>query len=147
MFLHDWHGLSYISLKMFSTNSAINNILYGEVNFLPIAVTRFCFEVFSFKVKIFSLRTTSASSTSFEIVTFFSCLKSSLSSRAERPPSWEMLGYEPTISTVRKSISSVKFGKEFFQKIISILLPRPKLENESHKKKICFRYNNRSLKN
>ena len=89
-----------MSSKISSSNQAINNILYGGANFVPIAVPRFCFKVFSIKVKILFLRTTSASSTSVEVVTSFSCLKSSHLRRADRPSSCGMLGYKPTTSTV-----------------------------------------------
>ena len=97
-------------------------MLYGGANFVPIAVPRFCFKVFSKKVKKLFLRATSASSTSVEVVISFSCLKSSRLGRADRPSPCGMLGYKPTTSTVHKIISSGKFGKErsFFQKIISI---------------------------
>ena len=84
------YGFSSILLKISSSNSAINNILYGEANFVPfvpIAVHLFCFKDFSLKVKILFLRTTSASSTSVDVVTSFSCLKSSHLRRADRPSS------------------------------------------------------------
>ena len=87
-------------------------MLYGGADFVPIAVPRFCFKVFSLKVKILFLRTTSASSTSVEVVTSFSCLKSSRLRRADRPSSCGMLGCKPTTSTVHKIISSCKFVKE-----------------------------------
>ena len=77
MYLHHSYGLSSISLKISSSNYAINNILYSGENFVPIAVPRFCFKVFSIKVKALFLRTTSAGSTSVEVVLSFSCLKSS----------------------------------------------------------------------
>ena len=118
MYLHHRYGLSSISLKISFSNSAINNILYGGANFVPTAVPRFCFKVFSIKVKTLFLRTTSASSTSVEVVTSFSCLKSSYLCRTDRLLSCGMLGYKPTTSTVHKIISSGKFGKErsFFKK-------------------------------
>ena len=97
MYLYHRYGLSSISLKISSSNSAINNILYGGANFVPIAVPRFYFKVFSIKVKILFLRTTSASSTSVEVMTSFSCLKSSRSRRADRSSSCGMLRYKPTI--------------------------------------------------
>ena len=111
-YLHHRYGFGYISIKLSCSNSAINSILYGGANFVPIAVPHFCFKFFHLKVKILFLRTTTASSTSVEVVTSFSCLKSSYLRSANRPSSCGMLGYKPTTSTVHKIISSVKFGKE-----------------------------------
>ena len=67
---------------------------------------------FLLKVKILFLRTTSASSISFDVVTSFSCHKSSCLYRADRPLSCGMLEYKSTTSTVHKIISSGKFGKK-----------------------------------
>ena len=122
MYLHHRYGLSSISLKISSSNSVINNMLYGGANFIKIAVPRFCFKDFSLKVKILLLITTSASSTSGEVVISFSCLKSSHLRRADRPSSCGILGYTSATSTVHKIRSSGKFGKarSFFLKIISI---------------------------
>ena len=78
-------------------------MLYGGANFAPIAVPRFCFKV-SLKVKMLFLRTTSASS-SVEVVTSFSCLRSSHLPRTDRPSSCGMLGSKPATSTVHKIIS------------------------------------------
>ena len=94
IYFHHRYSFSSISLKISSANSAINNILYGRTNFIPIAVPRFYFKVCSLKVNILFLRTTSASSTSVEAVTSFSCLKSSRLRRADRPSSCGMLGYK-----------------------------------------------------
>ena len=52
-----------------------------------------------------------------------------------------MLGYKPTTSTVHKIISLCTFEKELsFFKIAEVLLPRPKVANESLKKRIYFCY-------
>ena len=120
MYLHHRYGFSSISLKISYSKLAINNILYGGAHFVPIAVLCFCFKVFSLKVKILFLTTTSESSTSVELVTSFSYLKSSGLRRADRPSKCEMLGYKPTTSTVHKIKSSDKFGKEriFFKKLL-----------------------------
>ena len=85
MHLQHLYGFTSISLKICASYSATNNILYDEANFVPIDVPRFFFKVFALKVKLLFLRTTSASSTSVEVVTYFSCLKSSLLHRAYRP--------------------------------------------------------------
>ena len=77
------YGFSSILLKISSSNSAINNIVYGGANVVPIAEPHFCFKFFSLKVKMLFLRTTLASSTSVEVVTSFSCLKTSLLRRAD----------------------------------------------------------------
>ena len=124
MYLHRRYGFSSISLKISSSNSAINNMLYGGENLVPIVVPRFCFKAFSLKVKILFLRTTSASSTSVEVVTLFSCRKSSRLRRADRPSSYGILEYKPTTSTVHKIISSGKFGKErsfFKRRLVSFM--------------------------
>ena len=120
IYLHHKYGSSSILLKISSSNAAINNILYGGANFVPIAVHRFCFKVFSLKVKILFLRTTSASSTNVKVVKSPSCLKSSRLRKADRPLLCGMLGYKPTTSTVHKIMSSDKFGKErsFFKKSV-----------------------------
>ena len=76
MYLCHRYEFSSISLKIFSSNLAINNILYGRA--------KVCFKFFSLKVKILFLRTTSASSTSAEVVTSFSCLKSYCLRRVEQ---------------------------------------------------------------
>ena len=99
MYLHYRYGFSSISLKISSSNSAIDNILYRGANFLPIAMPRFCFKVFSLKVKILFLRSTSASSNSVEVVTSFLCLRSNRLRGADRPSSCGMLEYKPTTST------------------------------------------------
>ena len=123
MYLQHRYGLSSISLKISSSNSAINNIIYGGANFVPIAVPRFCFKVFSLKVKILFLTTTSAGSTSVEVVTSFSCLKSSRLRRADRPSSCGMLGYKPATSAMHRIISSGKFEeRSFFRKSLVSLL-------------------------
>ena len=96
MYLHHMYGLNSISRKIYSSNSAINNILYGGANFVPVAVPHFCFKVFSINVKILFLRTTSESSASVEVVTSFSYLRSSRLRRADIPSSCGMLGYKPT---------------------------------------------------
>ena len=96
MYLHHRYGLNSISRKIYSSNSAINNILYGGANLVPVAVPHFFFEVFSINVKILFLRTTSASSASAEVVTSFSYLRSSRLRRADIPSSCGMLGYKPT---------------------------------------------------
>ena len=90
MHLQHFYGFTSISLKISASYSAINNILYDEANFVPIDVPHFFFKVFALKVKLLFLRTTSASSTSVEVVT----------------------GCKPTTSTVHKIILSGKFGKE-----------------------------------
>ena len=107
-YLHHRYCFSSISLKISSSNLAINNILNGGANFVPIAVSHFCFKFVSLKVKISFLRTTSTSSTSAEVVKSFSCLKSSPLRRANRPSSGGMLGYKPTTSTVYL-VSSVDY--------------------------------------
>ena len=95
IYLHHMYGLSSVSLKISSSISAELDILHSGANFVPIAASCFCFKVFSLKVKILLLRTTSASSTSVEIVTYFFYLKSSwlvdLVDLADRPSSCEML--------------------------------------------------------
>ena len=118
MYLHHMYDLSFISLTISSSNSGINNILYGGVNFVSTAVPRFDFKVFALKVKILCLRTTSAIFTTVEVVTSFSCLKSSHLHKADKLSSCGMLGYKPTKSIVHKIISSGKFGKQrgFFRK-------------------------------
>ena len=130
-------------------NSAITNILCSGTNFVPITVPRFCFKFFSLKVQILFLRTTLSSSTSVRILTSFSCLKSSCLRRADKPSSCGMLEYKPTTSTVHHQVGLVKsgvFSKNHVYLLCRILLLRPKVGNESLKKKICFQYNNRSLK-
>ena len=94
IYFHHRYSFSSISLKICSANSTINNILYGRTNFIPIAVPRFYFKVCSLKVNISFLKTTTASFTSVEAVTSFSCLKSSCLRRADRPSSCGMLGYK-----------------------------------------------------
>ena len=84
------YGFSSILRKISSSKSAMNSILYGGANFVRITVPRFCFKVFSLKVKILFLRTTSASSTSVEVVTSFSYLKSSRLHRADKPSSFNI---------------------------------------------------------
>ena len=86
MYLH-CYDFSSIPLKIPSSNSAIKNILYGRANFVLIAVS--CF-----------------SSASVEVVTSFSCLKSSNLRRGKRPWSCGVLGYKSTTSIVHKIISS-----------------------------------------
>ena len=123
MYLRHRYGFSSISLQICSSNSAINNILYGGANFVPIAEHRFFFKAFSLKVKTLFLRTTPTSFTSVEVVTSFSCFKSSHSRRADRPYSCEMLGYKPITSTGHKIIPSGRLGskeRSFLKKIISI---------------------------
>ena len=61
MYLHHRYGFSSISIKISSSNSAINNIMYDGENFVTISVPCFCLKVFSLKVKILFLRTNSAS--------------------------------------------------------------------------------------
>ena len=85
MYLHHMYGLSFISLTISSSHSGINNILYGEANFVLTPVPRFDFKVFALKVKILCLRTTSAIVNTVEVVTSFSCLKSSRLRKADRP--------------------------------------------------------------
>ena len=119
-YLHHRYCFSSISLKISSSNLAINNILNGGANFVPIAVSHFCFKIVSLKVKISFLRTTSASSTSAEVVKSFSCLKTSPLCRANRPSSGGMLGYKPTTSTVYL-VSSV--GYQFLPQLFIILSP------------------------
>ena len=85
VYLHHRYGFSSVSLKISSSNSAINSILYGGAYFVPVAVIHLCFKVFSLKAKILFLKTSSASSTSVEVMTPFSCLKSSRLRRADRP--------------------------------------------------------------
>ena len=46
MYLHHRCGFSSISLKMYSSNTAINNIINGGANIVPIAVLRFALEFF-----------------------------------------------------------------------------------------------------
>ena len=80
--LHHGYGFSSISLKTSSSNSAINNLLYGGANVVPIAVPHFYFfpypsSSFFLKTKNIVLKNNSASSTSVEVMTSFSCLKSS----------------------------------------------------------------------
>ena len=112
MCLHHRYSFSSISFNISSSNLAINDILYGGANFVPVAVPRFFFKIFSLKVKILFSRTTSAGSTSVEVVTSFSCLESTRLRRADRPSSCGMLGYKLTTFTVHKIRSSGKFGKE-----------------------------------
>ena len=85
MYLHHMYGLSLISLTISSSNSGINNILYGAANFVSTAVPRFDFKDFALKVKILRLRITSAIFNTTEVVTSFSCLKSSRLRKADRP--------------------------------------------------------------
>ena len=49
--LHRRYGFSSVSLKISSSNSAINNILYDGATFVPVAIPRFCFKVFFPKSK------------------------------------------------------------------------------------------------
>ena len=74
MYLHHRYDFSSISLEISISNLSIKNILYGGENLVTIAVPRFFFKVFSLRVKILFLRTTSASSSSIEVETSFSCL-------------------------------------------------------------------------
>ena len=80
--LHHGYGFSSISLKTSSSNSAINNLLYGGANVVPIAVPHFYFfpypsSSFFLKIKNIVLKKNSANSTSVEVMTSLSCLKSS----------------------------------------------------------------------
>ena len=63
------------STKIFSSNSAINSILYGGAKLvLPIAVPLICFKVFLPKVKTLFFSTASVSSTSVEVLTYLSLI-------------------------------------------------------------------------
>ena len=68
---------------------------------------------FFFEAESPTLRTISAISTSFEVVTSFSFLKSRHLRGADRPLLCRILGYQPTTSTVHKIISSAKFAKDW----------------------------------
>ena len=87
-------------------------------NLVPIAVPRICFKVFLPKVKALFFSTTSASSTSVEVLTFLSLLNSNILCRPDRPSSCGVLGYKPATSTEHKIISLGKSVKErsFFKK-------------------------------
>ena len=52
--------------------TAINSILYGGANVVPIAVPRICFKNFLPRVKTLFFTTVSASSTRVEVLTLFS---------------------------------------------------------------------------
>ena len=70
--LHHGYGFSSISLKTSSSNSAINNLLYGGANVVPIAVPHFYFfpypsSSFFLKIKNIVLKKNSADSTSVEV--------------------------------------------------------------------------------
>ena len=62
MYLHHKYGLYSDSFIISSSSSAINKMLYGGANFVPIAVPRFCLSVFFPNVNMLFFNTTSAKS-------------------------------------------------------------------------------------
>ena len=105
-------GLKSASLRISSSSSAINRILYGGANFVPIAVPLFCLKIFLLNLKILFFSTTSARSQSVSVEIYFSFQLSNLFLRADRPSSCGILGYNPKTSPVHKMISLGDFGKE-----------------------------------
>ena len=112
MYLHHKYSLYSDSFIISSSSSAINKMLYGGANFVPIAVPRFCLSVFFPNVNMLFFNTTSAKSITVSVETYFYFRVSSLFLNADRPSSCGMFGYNPTTSIVHKIMSSGNFGRE-----------------------------------
>ena len=72
LYRHHKYGLYLDSFIISSSSSNINKMLYGGVNFVPIAVPRFCLSVFFPNVNMLFLNTTSAKSIMVSVKTYFS---------------------------------------------------------------------------
>ena len=111
MYLLHKYGLHSDSFIITSSSSAINKMVYGGANFVPIAVPRFCLSVFFPNVNMLFFNTTSSQSIMVSVETYFSFRISSLFLNADRPSSCGMFGYNPTTSIVHKIMSPGNFRR------------------------------------
>ena len=95
MYLHHKYGL-------YSSSSAINNMLCRGPNFVPIAVPGFYLSFFFLNVNMLFFNATSAKFIMVSVETYFSFRVSSLFLNADRPSPCSMFGYNPTTSIVHK---------------------------------------------
>ena len=72
IYFHHKYGLYSDSIIISSLSSAINKLLYGGANLVPIAVPRFCLDVFFPNVNILFFNTTSAKSMMVSADTYYS---------------------------------------------------------------------------
>ena len=100
-YLHHKYGLNSNSFIIYSSSSAINKMLYGGANLVPIAVPSFGLSVFFSNVNMLFFYTTSAKSIMVSVETYFSFWLSSRFLNADRPSSCGMSGYNPTTSIVQ----------------------------------------------
>ena len=109
---------------IFSSSSAINKMLYGGTNFVPIAVRRFCLSIFFPNVNMLFVNITSAKSIMVSVQTYFSFRVSSCFLNVDKPSTCGMFGYNPTSSIVHKIMPSGNFGREqsFFRNSLVSLI-------------------------
>ena len=93
MYLHRKYGLYSDSFIISYSSSAINKTLYVGANLVPMAVSRFCLNIFFSNVNMLIFNTTSAKSIMVSVETYFSFQLSSHFFNAERPSSCSMFAY------------------------------------------------------
>ena len=103
---HGFHSDSYI---ISSSSSAINKMLYGRANLVPIAVPRFCFKCLFPKSYFLTLLLRNQQ----WCQTYFSFRLSSHFLNADIPSSYGMFGYNPAASIAHKIMSSGSFDREW----------------------------------
>ena len=130
MYLHQKYVLYSDSFVISVSSSAINIMLHGRVNLVPMSVPRFCLSDFSLNVNVIFFR-------------LLSCFLN-----IDRPSPCDMFGYNATTPIVLKIMPSGNFGRErrsFRNSLVSLIKVLP-LElvvvNDGQKMRKYFQYTN-----